>query len=299
LSSLIAASASSFAAASAQQAAGNRAAAQARPGAGAAARQPQAAPQPPGATMEQLLWDWERQSEKLKTLQVSIYRIDKTPAWNEEIHYEGLAIFQRPNLANLSFKRLKTQRDAKTKNLVPLPDPNNPKKRLATPEETIICGENEVWQYLYPVKEIFVHPLAREQRQRALDEGPLPFLFNMKAAEAKARYEMKLLKEDQKYYYVVVYPKLPADKEAFRVAQIMLDKKYLLPVRIKLDAPDKQSSKDFLFEKVVPNAEVDPIWFRGRPVKGWKVVRNPQANMPAADVGARPAQPANGRLRPR
>ena len=141
-----------------------------------------AAPKP--IQVDDLLRLWERQSSKLKTLDVWIYRIDKNPEWDEEIHYEGRAVFKSPQLAYLDFKKIKTTRNAEGK-MVPVADPKDPKKRLTTPQETIICGADEVWQYLYPVKQIFVYPLAKEQRQRALDEGPLPFLFNMKAQEAK------------------------------------------------------------------------------------------------------------------
>ncbi len=129
----------------------------------------------------------------MKTLDVWLDRIDKNPQWDEEIHYEGRAVFKSPQLAYLDFKKIKTKRDAQGK-LVPLADPKDPKKPWSTPQETIICGATEVWQYLYPVKQIFVYPLAKEQRQRALDEGPLPFLFNMKAKEANARYKMKVIR---------------------------------------------------------------------------------------------------------
>ena len=61
---------------------------------------------------------------------------------------------------------------------------------MTTHTETIVCGQNDVWQYLYEGKQIFIFPLAKGERQRALDEGPLPFLFNMKAKEAEERYEM-------------------------------------------------------------------------------------------------------------
>ena len=104
--------------------------------------------------------------------------------WGDEIHYEGRAIFKNPQLAYLDFKKIKTARNAAGK-LVPVPIPRTPRNDSTTPEETIICGENEVWQYSYPVKQIFVYPLAKEQRQRALDEGPLPFLFNMKAEQGR------------------------------------------------------------------------------------------------------------------
>ena len=33
---------------------------------------------------------------------------------------------------------------------------------------------------------IYIFPLDKDQRKRALEEGPLPFLFNMRAADATA-----------------------------------------------------------------------------------------------------------------
>jgi TIGR03009 family protein len=296
LSSLIALCASSLATVFPQDAADNRAPV-ARSGANAPVGQAKAVPNQ--AQMQQLLKDWERQSAQLKTLDVWIYRIDRLPAWDEETHYEGRAVFKSPQLAYLNFKKIKTQRNAQGK-LVPVADPKNPKKRLTTPDETIICGVNEVWQYLHPVHQIFVYPLAKEQRQRALDEGPLPFLFNMKAQEAQARYEMKLSSETPKYYSVVVRPRLREDKEAFRTAQIILDKEWLLPVQIVLISPDNKSYKDFRFEHILRNADVDMNWFQGRPLKNWKLDRNPIAQgQPAANVGLRRGQPAQGPLQQR
>ncbi len=296
LSSLIAMCASNLATAFPQDAAGNRAPA-ARTRANPPAKQAQPVPNP--AQMEKLLKDWERQSAKLKTLDVWIYRIDRRPDWNEEIHYEGRAVFKSPQLAYLIFNKVKTVRDAKGK-IAPVPDPKNPKKRVTTPDEVIICGTNEVWQYLYPTRQIFVFPLAKEQRQRALDEGPLPFLFNMKAERAKARYDMKLIHETPKYYSVLVRPKLPEDKDAFRMAQIILDKEFLLPVQIVLVSPDSKSFKDFRFDHILPNAAVNDEWFQGRPFKNWKLERNPvEPGQPAVNVGAGSGQPAQRPLRQR
>ena len=61
---------------------------------------------------------------------------------------KGRAIFKSPHLAYLDFWKIKTAQNA-TGKLVPVPNPKDPKKRLTTPNETIVCGENEVWQYLY------------------------------------------------------------------------------------------------------------------------------------------------------
>ena len=74
---------------------------------------------PNPARLAKLLNDWEGQSAKLKTLDVSIYRIDLAPAWGDEDHYEGRAVFSRPQLAYLDFRKVKLVPDSKKK-LVPL-----------------------------------------------------------------------------------------------------------------------------------------------------------------------------------
>ncbi len=148
------------------------------------------APGGKAARMQWLLKAWEGQSKKLKTLDVHINRIDLAPAWNEELRFEGRAVFKKPELAYLNFNKVKTTKDAKGKQ-VPVVNPKDGKP-VSTPHETIVCTGREVWQYLHDLRQVFVYPLAKEERKRALDEGPLPFLFNMKAQEAERRYFLSL-----------------------------------------------------------------------------------------------------------
>ncbi len=268
----------------------------ARPKAAAPARVP-ATPNP--ARMGQLLKDWETQSGKLKTLKVAIYRIDLSKAWDDEEHYEGRAYFKSPQLAFLDFAKVKLVPNEK-KRLVPQLDKN--KKPVATPYETIICTGDEVWQYNYPVKQIFVFPLDKNARKRALEEGPLPFLFNMKADDAKRRYDMTLLEENAKQALLQIKPKLDEDKESFSTAWVVLDAKYLLPTRIKLLSPDKKSTKEFFLSQIQPNAEVKEAFFRGvDPGKPWKVERNPGGQPPARANAPAPRDRPDGQAaqRPR
>jgi TIGR03009 family protein len=232
------------------------------------------------AKMKWLLEKWEGQSAKLKTLDVRIYRIDKDVKWDDEVHFEGRAVFKNPNLAYLDFKKIKLTKDA-NKRLVPVKDPKNGKP-ITTPTETIVCGQNAVWQYLYEGRQVFIFPLAKGERQRALDEGPLPFLFNMRAQDAEKRYEMSLQGENAQYYLVKVLPKLQEDKESFKMALLYLEKKFLLPARIALISPDGKSSRDFQLRDIQPNREVkDDIFRGGVPARGgWKVVQNPAAEAP-------------------
>lgn len=241
--------------------------------------QPQPARDP--AKMKWLLQKWEGQSAKLKSLDVRIYRVDLDFRWKDEVHFEGRAVFKNPDLAYLDFSRLKLAKNAKGQ-LVPMPDPKNPKAHLKTRVETIVCNQNAVWQYLYEGKQIFIFPLAKGQRQRALDEGPLPFLFNMKAKDAEARYRMTLEGENAQYWLVKVEPKLQEDKESFKWALLYLEKTFLLPARIKLLSPDGRSSRDFYLSNPKANKqdEIKDEIFQGGPIKGWMVQKNPAADAP-------------------
>jgi TIGR03009 family protein len=248
--------------------------------------QPQAANDP--AKMKWLLEKWEGQSGKLKTLDVRIYRIDKDFRWKDEVHFEGRAVFKSPNLAYLEFWKLKLAPNAKGQ-LAPVKDPKNEKSWLKTHTETIVCAKDAVWQYLYEGKQIYIFPLAKGERQRALDEGPLPFLFNMRAQEAEARYQMSLEGENAKYYVVKVVPRLQEDIESFKWAMLYLEKTYLLPARIALLSPDSKSSRDFYLDNQKPNAEVANNIFQGGVYKGWTVQKNPAAEAPRqGNAGGRP-----------
>jgi TIGR03009 family protein len=246
--------------------------------------QPRPAPDP--AQMKRLLKAWEGQSAKLKTLDVRIYRIDKDFKWGDEVHFEGRAVFKAPNLAYLDFSKLQVKANAKGE-LVPVIDPKT-NKRVKARVETIVCAQNEVWQYLYDTKQIFIFPLAKGERQRALEEGPLPFLFNMKAKEAEERYEMTLVDQNAQSYVVKVIPRLKEDKESFKTALLYLEKTYLLPSRIALLNADGKGSRVYHLSDIRPNAAVEDKWFQGGRLKGWTVQNNPAAQAPQQGRAAGP-----------
>jgi TIGR03009 family protein len=222
------------------------------------------------AKMDWLLEQWEKQSARLKTLDVTIFRVDDTPTWNEIEYYEGRALFQSPNLAFIDFHKI--QQD---ENKRPLKDPKTG-KYLSTPYERIVCTGAEVWQYRSDTQQIFIFPLEKDEQAKALEEGPLPFLFNMKADEVRQRYQLTLMSEDAKSYGVSIKPKLEVDRESFSLAFVRLDRKYLLPVRIVMLSPDGKSKKDFQLGPMYPNKAINEKNFEGKPLgPPWKIVRNP------------------------
>ncbi|HMB03248.1 MAG TPA: outer-membrane lipoprotein carrier protein LolA [Isosphaeraceae bacterium] len=250
--------------------------------------------------MARLLQLWERQSARLKTLDVKIERTDKNPAWGEDEHYVGRALLMSPDLAWLDFQKVAF------KGGKPVLDKDG--KPMLTPWERIISTGEEVWQYRNETKQIFIYPLEKQPQKRALEEGPLPFLFNFREADARQRYEMSLMEENDKHYWIGIRPKLVMDQDAFKQAFVKLDKEVLLPVRIYLLAPDGKSTKNFTLkrEEMRLNKEIPPQNFRGQVMAGWKVIDNREgegvpargrpepaaAPAPASGRPARPSQPA-------
>jgi TIGR03009 family protein len=254
----------------------------------AGAGAPAPANAPDANRMRQILKDWERRSTLLKSLDVEIVRTDRSKAWGDE-EYEGRAMLVSPDLAWLHFDKFEV--DPKT----------NQKKKVGN--ERIVCNGKEVWQYRIDTKQIYIFPLGQDARQRALDEGPLPFLFNMKEAEALDRYVMALVNQTPECFVISVVPRKAIDQKSFTRAFLQLEKKTYLPSKIFLVSPDGQSSKEFLLKNVRQNLDIPMANFDPKPMgPPWQVIRDPgdQGNGQVGQqapprLGNQPAvQPAGG-----
>jgi TIGR03009 family protein len=266
------------------------------------AQKAQAAQQFPPEAMDALLAGWEGQSAKLQTLEVDIYRIDKDPDWGDEAHFEGHAAFKSPDLAYVDYRKVKMQSK---------PDPNVKGKTIVTPVtkngrpeskpfETILCTGAEVWHYRWDVTQIIVWDLDKDARRRALDEGPLPFLFHMKARDAKQRYAMFLSAQNDKYSVVEVKPLFKDDADVFSTAWVKLDRAYVFPMRIVLISPDGSKQQDFRLSNIKANNPVKKEYFVGvKPGgKNWKLERNPvpkEAGVPDQKRARRLGEPKSAR----
>jgi TIGR03009 family protein len=237
------------------------------------------------AQMEALLRQWETESASNQTLTVWFNRSDVSKVFKDQTDYVGAAVLKSPNLAGLRF-------DRKTGS------------KAYTPEEMIVCDGKSVYQFLYSTRQVYIYPLDPKDRQRALQEGPLPFLFNMKTVDAKARYRMELLQENETQYLIAVTPRLKIDRDAFSTAYIWLNKKDFMPSRLRLLHPTNPSKEyqEFVFTKLERNGEVNLDNFNAAAMvkekqkqdPPWDVLTNPDANAVQAKAAGRgrPAQPA-------
>jgi TIGR03009 family protein len=230
--------------------------------------------------MDVLMAAWEDRSAKVKELDAEFTRQDKSPAWQEEAEYKGRALLKSPDLAYLEFEKFESAQ----------------KKHVH--HERIICTGKEVFHYQTASRQIFIYPLSKEERSRALEEGPLPFLFNMKADKAKQRYKMNLLSENDLGAWIQILPLEKIDQESFSKVYVLLNKQKFLPDRLILWAPNGKDTQDYKFKTIKMNSNIDVTNFEGKiPATGWDVVRNPAGTQPAPGGNNQPV-PRVGRLTP-
>lgn len=235
--------------------------------------------------LDELLSEWEVQSAQIKTLDVTFYRKDVSKVVGDVEYYEGRALLQSPNLAVLDTKKIKLAQDeAKLfeearKAVGPdgkwARDPNIIPADRVSFFDRIVCSGESIFHYDGAVRQIFEYPLAKNQQAAMMQQGPLPFLFNMKKEQVLQRYTMKLAQEDATKYVVQVVPKEAMDRNAFKQAVIYLNKKTFLPDMLVLVESNDNMQLHYLV-KLEPNKEIKAENFHHNPQawKNWPLVKN-------------------------
>lgn len=221
-----------------------------------------AAEQQKSQKLQAILKQWEFKSAGLGSLDIRFTREDISPGWDGEdgpTKFRGRALLQSPDRAILRFEKLERVKG---------------QQRYTAHEDIILTGQH-VLQYAYPTRQIFVHPLAKDARQRILEEGPLPFLFKMRASELERRFRLNLASETTNAYIIEVHPLLEYDQETFIGAHLWLNKRSFLPDKLRFYAPNKKDQKEYTFGGIVENPQLDPNLFRGTKLEGWTVHENP------------------------
>ena len=124
----------------------------------------------------------------------------------------------------------------------------------------------------------------------------MSFVFGMKAEEAKRRYELSIQKpEDPNYWYLVVQPRFPEDKQEFSMARLVLLKQNYLPRQFWY-MPPNGNSVTFDIPVLEPNSRlvVATDFVKPNVPPGWKMENAPQPR----PQGAAPVPPA-GQPQPR
>ncbi|CAN5739735.1 hypothetical protein BH23PLA1_BH23PLA1_41870 [soil metagenome] len=212
--------------------------------------------------LNQILARWEADSAQIGSLFAEFDHVEKLVLVGTQKRYRGMAFLQRPNLALIELKR-QVGEEYKF-------------------DKRIVCTGREVVEYSAAATQITVFPLPKDAQLRALDEGPLPFLFGLKAEEIKRRYQMTLKQEAEKSYRIEIEPLLPIDRDAFAVAVLDLNKETLLPDALYMLSANGQDQQHYYFTRILKNRPFQENTFHWSPElaqdlrqQGWSIIVNP------------------------
>jgi TIGR03009 family protein len=239
---------------------------------------PKAAPLNPNDPLDKLLIDWEAAMKSHAAIAAVVTKKDKNVVAGTEDLYKGDAKFLKPGMALLHY-----QKEGRA---------NVYEKYLLRPE--FVLRETSA------DKTVRIYQLPKPQPGQNNDDNVMGILLGMKAAEAKARYQLAFAKppeSDPYYYYVDILPIFPADKQEFKKARLVLLKQRLLPRQLWFLQPNGDQT-EWNLERVTtgPESGVRPADFEWTQApQGWKVeqIRPDQLTAPGGQ-GAAPGQPAAG-----
>ena len=241
--------------------------------------------------LEQLLLAWEQESAKVKKLKGKFHRFVYDGVYFVENRAAGEFWYESPDQGRMDFgiSPLQPRTNKKGPNGEPYTVQQDPLQRwVCTGKEIFIIHDNEK---LFDRIEI-----PPQQQGRNIMNGPLPFLFGMKAEQAKERYHLNLgaqhwpqgrvTEKDGKpvqlapQIHVVAVPKLDVDAREWSRAEVLLNIKFL-PTAIRLLDPtgNKETVYTFDPDSLEPNPLIPwlPNPFSVRPPRNYTLDHDSRA----------------------
>jgi TIGR03009 family protein len=241
--------------------------------------------------LEDLLKEWEQSSSKVDTLTGTHKCYKFNSVFQTEVRTEGGFYFKAPDKGRFDMKGVKVK--AGDQSIRKDPKTLKPYEIQSGNEERWICTGGVVLQINDKMKEVEVIPIPPELQGTNIVRSPLPFLFGLKAEDAKKRFEFKLIKNTDELATLEVTPR--TNQEAFLKAHVRLDKQLFVPNAVILYDVSGSIETWYYFEDVKVNdhgvGALLKSWFVGDPLRpnlaGYKRVQPP-------GVGPGNGQPPGG-----
>ncbi|MBN1908194.1 MAG: hypothetical protein JW818_00510 [Pirellulales bacterium] len=191
--------------------------------------------------LDQILKAWEAKSDWIKTFEAQFTRYEYDPVWalmknDPEYRRTGVLKEKSKDIGVLKFKK---------------PDKGFFKVDGPRPEMWL-CDGKSIFVFDFDKKQRNEYPLPPELQGKAIEDGPLPFLFDSSAEKLKARFWVRAVRPPpgvQDQAWLEAYPRRQRDAADFSRADLILNIRTMLPVAIQLHAPNGKSRTSYAFEE--------------------------------------------------
>ena len=176
--------------------------------------------------LEKVLKDWEEKSAKIVKLQGEFDKFQYNEVFFTEKRSVGKFYYEAPDRGFYNVEGIKAKAAAKKDWKV---EPGA--------DERWLCTGKEVYAFQINEKSYEKHVIPAEEQGKNIMDGPLPFLFGMKAEESKKRYDLKLIKQEKGEIWIEATPRRPVDIANWKKATVIIDAKTFLPKAVRLQEP--------------------------------------------------------------
>jgi TIGR03009 family protein len=200
--------------------------------------------------LEKVLADWELHTARFKDMtgDIAVFKYDHT--FEVEKRAIGKFAYEAPDKGNYELKGIGADKDEVSKQIG---KDGTPYAIKSEQDQRWVCNGKKVIRINEKEKTFEEAPIPPESQGQNIIEGPLPFLFGMKAERAKRRYrDFKLVKKTETEIRLRVRSKEERDVGNWDTAVIIIDAKEFIPKAVKLtDATGAESVH--VFKNVVIN----------------------------------------------
>jgi TIGR03009 family protein len=204
--------------------------------------------------IEALLEQWSESTKKIKKLQGSHLRATRDFTFGTESWAEGQFYVETPDKGRIDVRPYSKKLPEKAmRRKAPNGQPANLTIQRSNKKERWICDGKEIKAIDDDNKTYEVVKIPPNQQGQNIMDGPLPFLFGMPPDKAKARYEFKLIAQNDKAYAIEVRPKWKQDAIDWMKARLLLDRNTCLPLEVHLYNAAGTTETVYLFSDLQVN----------------------------------------------
>jgi len=200
--------------------------------------------------LEEILIQWEQHSAKIKSLHGKHVRREFNKTFEVEKVSEGEFFLETPDKGRIDMiaKPIEKGKVSMRKNAAGEPYQLQP----GTSERWVCTGE-EILSFNMERREYTRDELPASMRGKNIVHSPLPFLFGMKAEDAKHRFNLTLESVGKdNTVKLKALPRMDTDRQNYQEAWIVLDTKRFVPTAVRLIDP-KGLETIYYFESIEIN----------------------------------------------
>ncbi len=203
--------------------------------------------------LERVLSDWETKTAKITKLRGRHERHEYDSVFQVEKRAIGSFWYQSPDKGRIDFN-VKEQPKLVGTRVKRAPN-GDPYQVVAEAPAIWNCDGTNILRINISDKTYDLIKIPANQRGENILDGPLPFLFGVKAEKLKARYFLELgsMHDPQgergpAQYHVVAKPREARDAKNWRQAEVVLNAKFCIPTAIRLTDPAGTKETVYVFD---------------------------------------------------